>query len=1088
MPVDFKPLDFQPEDESISANKSKVDFKPLDFQPDPEEESTIAPQLLKQEDFERIGKKYNVSPEDLRDLAPYYGAKTLPRSGTEALEQGLKGTAGFIGSSIGLSAPQFLYKKFQEPHVREALDELQEIGRQQKSVPEAISEVALPGVGLPSKLLKAKGIAGTAGRVAGSAGIGATAGALGSSEGKETEGALTGAAFGGAIGSGGELIGKALSKRWGTLNSKEQQLADTQKIDLERGAEEIASRTQESEETLNSLINGKGSALSADELDTLLKQQIGEDSLAKYLNPSSDEGQLIRSQLGTRAVTDESIKQKLADDLVSNRLRDFAEDIGDKRPKTAEQAFDEIQNFRARQGSEATENRYRDYVRSKQAEKYIQDTGSRALKQPGFFGQTLNFISDNQFVLRNIDDKFGTKLEPVLSDLNKAYNRSTFALRDFRSKQDDIFQTARKLGTDSEVVNSDKIYQALDTGDISRLSPQEIETANKFREYFSDIRKFVNETVASKDQRIAPLSVPELRNYVPKNLKEIPEVVSILERKLEDTTAQLSKQLGRQVNDLGQLRGDEFKLIQSSPDVKDLIAAVRIFDAKPVDSALDLSSRLKEMMYTREGNSALETKARAAMERTGQIPDFLLEKNLYKLTDKYTANTLRHLYLRNGIDKLRYQARGLKKLGADADARYVEKLISDVMGVRKNTAAEAMLQSRIQASRNLDKLIDKYGKDSVRGGLLVAAKAIPDFIYGASRQIYPNVLGYFNLRAAIQNLTSAFTKIAPELGSQYGYTTTLRGAVYTVANMRRLLKKAQEMGNVPAEFTRKGERAIADGIRRSSLYQIPAGTLEGLGKAGMVLYQGLENFNRSLVLGVGEMMARDLAKGSNLAMGSLTKFPQSVRKQILVNRDNPEVTAQIIGKYLNDVTQYNYNRLSLSEFGRTMGPIFSMFSKWPSATVGDVIYEARNKGLFKSLGRSAEKYVAPLLLLQTLDYVIGERMDDPDSLSDRQKKLIGASGFSQAAPIGSLKGFLTGDIFTPPMIDALTQAVITPVLEGDAAKLEKGMGSVINNFTPGAGLFRLLTDDLVTYATGSRPEGGNVVERGIEGLRKAGIQ
>lgn len=1048
------------------------------------------PEELQQGDFERIASKYGVDPTDLRSVAPYYQVKTSPRNIPEALTEGAKATAGFVGSAVGLNVPQYIYKKFQSEPMRKAIDELQGIAREQATPLEMVRDFAVPGVGIPHALTEGRGILKSAARLGEAVGTGAIAGTAGSQEGEEAQSARRGATLGLGLGVAGESLGLLLARK-NKPNRLEQELADQQgragELNLERGAEQVANRTQESEDVLRELTFSKKEALSKYEIDELLKQQLGESTVAKYLDSATEEGSLLRTQLGNRLEgggTQDTIRRQLVDDIVETRVRDFAHDLTGVKPKTADQAMEQIAEVASRQGQEAIQNRYGQFVKLKQAEKYLAETGARVSDQPNFFGRALDFMSDNQFVFRNIDRRTGSNLEQTISDLNGAYNRSTYALRHFREKQADIFRDARKIGTDNAVVATDKLYRALDSGDAAGLSSAEKLTAEKFREYFDGMRDFANRAVAEKDPRIAPLNIPKLENYVPHLMRPSHESVPLIEKKLEQTLGQLSQQTGREIRNISQLSGPELATaLKSSSDFRDLERVVRLLDNKPISSPQDMADRLGEILHSRHGNIALETVARSSLERTDAIPDFLLEKNLYKLADMYTANTIRHLYLRNGMDSMRLQAKALRKAGAEAEAHYTENLIRDIMGVRKGTAAEAFMQTRIATNKSLDSMIEKYGSDSIRGGILTSAKSIPDVFHALSRQIYPNLLGYFNVRAAIQNFTSAWTKIAPELGGTYGYSTTLRSAVYTVANLKKLVEKSKLLGHVPDEFIRKGEQAIAEGIRRSAVWTIPAHALEGMGKAGMILFTKLEDFNRALTIGVGEIMAHDLSKESSAALGALRNFPPEIRRLAIQNRQNPERVSEILGKYLNDVTQFNYNRISLSEFGRTMGPIFSTFSKWPTSTAGDIIQELRAKGLLRGMQRASEKYMIPLMLLQSIDYVLGERMGDRDSLSDRQKKLMGSAGLSQSAPIGSASGFLTGEIFTPPAVDAITQAFIVPVMEGNTAKLMKGVGSIVQNFTPGAGLFRFITDDLVTYASGSKPEGSNFLEKTAAGAR-----
>lgn len=1095
----FQPDSFVP-DETVPAPVKAAatdSFQPDSFVPDqaakPQAKESVTPEMLKDEDFQTLAAKHNADPEQLRNLAPYYGAIAAPRSLGEAVAQGVKGAAGFAGRSLAFNVPQKLAAKMYDPGTREALDELQETGRKQGGILDTVTEaVANPIAGVGSN---------AAARIASTAGIGAAQGYGTSKEGQEIPETLKGAAIGGALGAGAEVVGKLAAKY--KPNKIEEALFENQaaskQFDLDKGIQEVAQREADSENLLREVgFKGKNE-LNPAEVDTLINQQIGESGVAKYLDPSTSEGQMIRNKLAEEAkvssVTEQAIKNKLAEDVVSNRARDFAEDITGKRPKTFDDSMKDIEEFSSRQGSDAVRNRYEDFLRTKQAEKHIEEAGLKAINEPNFFGRAGSFISDAQFVARHIDDKFGTKVEEIIRDLNKAYNRSTFALREFRNKYDDVFQAARKAGTDDTVVNTDRLYKAMDQGATGQLSTAEQETAKSFQKYFSDIREFVNGLVREKDPRIAPMSIPLREDYVPHMLKATPDLIPVMEKKWKQALEEVSQGLGRPVTDLSSVTPEELRaVLEKSPSTQDLIRGVTLLDNKEVKSGADLSSRLKEMLYTRNGTTALETKARAALAREGEIPYFMRETNLYKLARRYTDNTLRHLYLRDGLDKLNYESEVLKKTGADVDSEYIRNIVRDILGVRKGTAAEAMLQTKIALTRNLDNLIDKYGKESNIGGALVTAKAFPEYLQFWLRQIYPNMLG-FNLRAALQNGTSAVTKLAPELGGAYGYNTVLKGALYTVKNMPRLLAKVESMGTVPSEFTRKGEQAIAEGIARSPGVRMTRDAIEGAGKAGMYLFQKMEGFNRALSLGMGEMMAHDIASGTPAALGALKKLPFSIRKTILSNRDNTELTGELLGKYLNDVTQYNYNKISMSEWGRTMGPFFSTFSKWPTATAGDILYEMRSKGALGSIPRTMEKYILPLALLQAVDYAAGERLGEKDGLSDRQKKLMGTAGMSQAAPIGSISGLARGALFTPPAVDALYKGMVEPIMKGQldveprelpAAVGKMGVntaGSLAQSFFPGAGLVRFITDDLVTYITGHKPEGSNFFERTAEGAR-----
>lgn len=1094
--------DFAPEDVIDTAPQSDFDAADVvSTSREPDQKPTGRAGMLTDTDLAAIAAKHNVSVDELRDIAPYYGATREPESIGASLEQGAKHVVGSVGRGA-FNLPQFAYKKAQSPQMRAALDELQAIGEGQRGIPQTLAEGLLIPGSLAAKAAQqfkvadtatrtakvAAELAGAGARVAEATAMGATQGLGSSREGQELESAYSGAFWGGLLGSGAEVLGGALKLRG---KKRPSDIPSHAEADITEGAAEVGRRNAQSDQLIQESTIGNRTSLTPQEAETLIKQQLGEESLAKYLDPGTVEGRLIREKISPNggSVTDDMIRSRLSDDILETRIRNLAGDIEGRSAAealpTLEDAQAIIQKTADRQGVDYLGQRYSQYNELENARKYIQEKGIQAVRQPNFFGKAVNFASDNQFVLRWIDDRFGTKLEPTLSQLNKTYNRSTYALRQFRERQDDIFRQARKLGVDDAVNNGDKIYRALDTGNMNELSQEEKTVADMFKSYFEEVRQWSNKLGSEVDKMITPMNIPAVKNYVPHNMKPTQEIVGLLEKKIETAVnTELPQLLGRPISELTDLSRGELTVAMKSPAVKDLTATLELFDNKPIRDGADLSQRLKRFMYSHdERGSALETVARAALERTGKIPEFLLEKNLYALADMYSANMMRHLYLRKGIDQLRYQAKALDKAGATVDAQYVKNLISDIMGTRKGTAASAFMETRISANREIDKLIDKVGTDSVAGGALAGAKAIPDVLRQMTLNIYPNMLGW-SARAGLQNLTGAISKLAPELGTKYGYTTTLRGAAYTVANLRRLMAEAKTAGHIPSEFTRKGEQAIAEGIRRSTPWRLTNEALDGLGKVGMQWFNLTESANRALTMGIGEMMARDLGRGSKLAQESLKNFPTTLRKQIDAAQSEKEVS-QLLSKYLNDVTQYNYNRISLSEFGRTMGPIFSAFSKWPTATIGDIMYEMRSKGVLKSIPRNAEKYLAPLLMLQGVDMLLGEKLregkflpsTDKDSLSDRQKKLMGSGGLSQTAPIGSVGGVLSGEIFTPPAVDAAIQTFVVPLMQGDESKSAKGFGQMLQNFAPGAGLLRFLTDDVVTFATGHRPEGTNFIER-----------
>jgi hypothetical protein len=1023
------------------------------------------------EEIAAIAAKHKVDPEELLNLAPYFGARI--KGADFAGPEELKRAAGTVGSIL-LNIPQKAYKKSVGGNLEAALDDIQNLASGRQSYVQLVGEAAVPGVGIGTKAVS------TAGKVAGGAATGAVAGYSGASSEQELPGALFGAAVGGTA----TALVSRLARR-APAKIEQEAVAKTIGPELDAGTETILKRKANSEALLGQALDNKLD-LNTDNARKIVKEQVDPATFAKMLDAGSEEGRLIREAV-SRELPDliskegfqAAIERKLAKDLIDSRTKDFAQSLSGTAPKNLEDAREVIADYASRQGAEATSTKYKLMVEEQAALDYIKENAIRLGRGDNFQDKALNLLSDAQFVLRDIDQRAGTSLESVHRKLNSSLNRMSFA-RDAARKDINAIFNANKA-VDKSITDTDKVYRALDTGDMSGLSLPEQAAAADFKDYFNKQLNFVNGLVKSKDPNINPLNIPKRENYVPHMLLDTEDLIGKVDKKVNQIKEIVSTAFGRSITDLAQLTPQEFRQLITTKPMQELLGGLKVFDAKAINSGAELSARLKDTFNSRSGRLKLESSARAALERQGSIPEWMRETNLYKLADRWSTNTLKHLYLRRELDALRSIAVRLDKAGAELEATYINNLLGDLNGIRKGSMAEKTRQYGIAYQQMVDRFADQ-AKSPAAKGVVAVAKAIPTILEDINKQVYPNLLG-LSPRALLMNATQTIAKTAPELGTKYGYTTLMRGAVKAVLDHKNMAKRLEQQGFIPAEFTAKYRQAVSDGIRRSSLYAIPNQTLNAMGNAAMLFYTKMDGINRSIALGTADMMAADLAKGNKLALESLRKMPSTVQREV-AKATSQEQIANIIGSHLNASTQYNYNRASMSEYGRTMGPLFSTFSKWPTATLGEMVQEYRQRGVIKGTLRNAEKYAAPLLLFQAADYLINQGQPEEDA-SDIQKKLLGVSGLSQSSPIGSIKGIIEGDFFTPPAIDAVMQGLVVPALNGDPDKLQKGLASSIQNFTPGSVYVRVLTDDLPTLITGERPEGSDFLERSAEGVRKA---
>lgn len=1069
----------------------------------------LGAEYTKRSEVEAIARKYGVDPARLTELAPYFGARL---EGTEFFSpEEVKRTAGAFGK-VALGIPQKLYKLAQDPKMEAALDDLQALVSGRESYLQSAAELAAP-IG---QIKAGQALLPTAAKLAG---IGAVSGAASSRAGEEVSGAATGAALTAGIGTLAtkvvQHLGKRAAKAAGEvaeevsekLPKAEEQVVratledPTAKAQIEEGVKEVLERRAASEKIIEDkiLTSEKSIKLSKAEVDTIVREQYSPEALAQYMNPETALGKSVRRNIVDADPTVEEylIRKKLAKDVIRNRTRDVASDM-EKGPKprgfkSAKKVINEWASMQG--GQDAVRSKLRLAREAEAAAEHINEKAISIGRADNFGEKAKNFISDAQFVLRDIADRFGVAAETVHQKLNKGVNRMSFPRLQHRKAIDTIYRAASKAGIDEELVKGDKIYKALDTGDFSQLSEPEKSAAAQVKKFFSDGIDFVNKLVTEKDPDVAPLSIKKMENYIPHMRKATPDLVLAFEQKQREVLEEASDLLGKAVTDVRQLTTSDLNALKVkaetaaakgiSTPTNDLLVGLRSLEAAPVSNGDQLYRTLRQTFHTREGRNALQTTARSAFERKGDIPMFMRETNIYKLMDGWSQNTLKHLYLRQPMDELANISKMVRAAGGAQESRYINNLLTDIIGVRQGTAAELALNRKTDFLKSMDRLQAK-ATNPISKAAFGALKALPDVFEDLNKQIYPNLLG-LSPRALLQNLTQAWAKTAPELGTRYGYFTVIRGVAHAVLNFKKQAARIEQLGFVPAEFVAKYNRAVADGIRRSSLYALPLDVVQKMGDVAMFLYTRTDQLNRMIALSTADIMANDLTKKSGkvkaLAQMSLRKFSPEIQKAVNA-AGTAEQKAEVIGTYLSAATQYNYNRASMSEYGRVMGPFFSTFSKWPTATAGEIISDIRSKGLIKGGWRDANKFILPLMMFKGMDYVLSGGAPEEER-SDRFKKLLGSGGLAGAAPVGSIKGMITGEFFTPPAIDAITQSVILPVFrEGRPVNPAVGIGNAVGQFTPGAVYVRFLTDDAVTLLTGERPSGSSFVERTAEGARR----
>lgn len=1043
----------------------------------------LVPQEVTDEELKQIAGKYGTSAEDLRSALPFLGGMPQDVKASDVL----KGTAGFAGESVGFGVPQKLFRMAQDPKQEAALDELKDLVSGRKSALQMGAELLVPGVGLA----KAAKLAG--GGIKGAATAGTLAGAAGgfgySKAGEELSGAVIGGALGAGIGAAGQKLANKLSSKG------QKALTETEQTAIKNLEPQLEQLEQEAVKALDSK---PGNALMQDyvtgikaiedipteDANRIVAAELSPDMIKKYISLDNPEGLQLSKRLDPKAVSElgqtrASISQ-LAGDIISQQRASYLEQVTGKKISDPE-LLQEAWNKEMRQGLEYVATEFRNFRVGQKMSELIENKGLHDLNPESKVGQIVSKLSDARFALRTVDEKFGTSLESVLDTLSRNRNLMGAVREADKKVLDSVYELASKNGSIA-AAKSGKIFTAIDKGAIESLSPAEKETAQEVIKEFDRLYNFVTSGIQEKG--IKALDIPRAENYVARMSLPVPETIAKVEMELRNAVDQANKILNTNYTDIAQLSATDLIESQNLPAFRNLQRYLNwVKDAEiELKNGADLSKLINESIRSEKDIRMLDKVARGSMERTaekGGIPDFIREKNIFKVLDRYSQDMLSTLYQREPLSRMKFIADRLDSLGAKNEAQYVRNIVEDTWGVRKGTVAHYMRDARSQIARTMDPRIDDAVKkgQTTRAFVLNSVKEMEELPGFLAKQIYPNVLGWRPV-PILQNVFSGIARTAPELGTKYGYTTYVRGLVYALQNWATLNAEVKAVGLIPESFSRSGQRAISDGLRASGVVDTGLRGLDALGRLGMSLYEKSEQLNRISILGTAKMMAHDLTKNNSLAQEALTKFPSAIQRAVRkVSGDEKEV-ASILATYLNGATAFNYNRPSLYEFGRTMGPMFATFAKWPTSIAGETISEIRTKGLPRGLARSAERYAAPLMAFAAIDYMLQDKLEE----SERLQKIVGKTGLKKAAPVSSLGGFVAGDIFTPPMIDTVMQDIVIPATKAEGVKLVRGLDRAAFTYLPGAGFIKFLTEDIPTYITGERPEGGTQTERSLQSL------
>ena len=372
--------------------------------------------------------------------------------------------------------------------------------------------------------------------------------------------------------------------------------------------------------------------------------------------------------------------------------------------------------------------------------------------------------------------------------------------------------------------------------------------------------------------------------------------------------------------------------------------------------------------------------------------------------------------------------------------------------------------------------------EGIEKGLYEGLSYLPGILSSTGRQVYTNYLGW-NPKSIMQNIASPYIMMLGEVGP------TKATKLYIEATLD-LLKYKKSGGNINKLLTEEGLLApqwtgeVLDGLRasakKSSIADLSSRVLDKYEKAMMAGFEGSEKIARATNYFMSKRLAREALQNEKTAEAvwkSLDPAYQRLFKNAYKSEDLA-TAEKVLADYFNANNMFHYDRINMSEYGRQMGPLFSVFSKWPTHIGGKIMQEYRDKGIKKGSIRTAQTLLAPYLGLHAID-----SLTRPEN-NDAYNNIVGKAGFAGWTPMDSVISVAQrgpGGIAETPFWQ-MTKAV------KDAVKDDKSMLRWLKDsyltFGYGAGLFRVLGEELPAISGRRLPKKGHRLDRYLKEIER----
>ena len=669
---------------------------------------------------------------------------------------------------------------------------------------------------------------------------------------------------------------------------------------------------------------------------------------------------------------------------------------------------------------------------------------------------TLKRIRDatqaSRWTAESLDRKYGTKLQMVLDGMGRQFNDlHAYVLPRARETSDLIKQT-RAAGIEAE-----ELYDALSTGN-SADNP----VVQGWRKFFD---------TALEDAKTLGVDIQARKNYVPVKMLPTDELAAVITKRVEEL-----KGLG--IVDLKNVAPDEeqLKKLRSIPEAKELLDSLDILSPGKGTYQDKLLNTLNDV---RQGTVKNFGTARALKraEEANQMPNLIRDKDVGRLAQTWVESVFKSGVMRQSLAEIRDYAELMKRVGDKNANKYLQNLLSDLTGSPRDGGLGKelyKLKNTISASLQEKKLQSTGVQRQVYTGIEAMMNMAPLL----HKSMYGNALGV-TPRQVVTNISALATMTMPELGYIQGgklvaksllrtVNTALRGEITTIRtpelarkykvnvgdtvriqNLRDVLRNE---GLASTQWNENLERTITSSLKKGTARAGTEKVVDTLNQGMLFMFEASETVMRNMTRHMAKDLTKLHGKGVKDYETFLDTLPRAYRKAVDGAKE-PAEREKILLDYIIAKTVFNYNQASASEVSRSLGPILSSFTKWPTEIAGDTLNTFEKNGVTGGMADLVYRRFAPLLGLMVVGNFLEQAEPDKDS---PLYTLVRKGDLGYMSPMSSLATIFEGEV-APPAVSIPAQAG-KAVVTGDIEAGYKAAKDATRLYFPGAKIINVITD------------------------------